>query len=87
MFGFARPERFSNAGVWIAPQAAITARERIVTVDPSAVLASTPRAAPPDTRTRATRVPTTSRAPAAWASDSHVLTTDCLAPTRQPNGQ
>ena len=85
MFSFARPERRSSAGVWIAPQAATTARARTVTRWPvggarlhPARGAGVDRApAPPACRTRI-------RVPAACASASHVLTVDCLAPRRQP---
>ena len=34
MLGFLKPERLSSAGVWIAPAAQTTARERIVTLAP-----------------------------------------------------
>ena len=87
MFGFLRPERLSSAGVWIAPQAATTARLRTVSRWPEAVRPSMPRAAPPSTSTRSTLVRTTSRPPRSWASASHVFVVDIFAPTRQPSPQ
>jgi hypothetical protein len=87
MFSFCSPERLRSAGVWIAPPATITARDRIVTLWPSTVFASTPRAVPPSTITCLTRLRTINRAPAEWASASHVFTTDCFAPTLQPSPQ
>src|ERR671931_376307 len=71
MFSLRRPERLRSAGVWMAPHPATTARERTVTRCPSAVRASTPRAAPPSTMTRWARVRGRIFAPAAWACPRH----------------
>jgi hypothetical protein len=57
------------------------------TARPSAVRASMPRAAPASTITLSTLVRTRMRAPASYASCSHVLTTLRFAPSRQPNPQ
>jgi hypothetical protein len=51
------------AGVWIAPAASATARARTVTLWPSTVSASTPRAAPSEISIRSTGQFTTMRAP------------------------
>ena len=72
------------AGVWIAPAASATARDRTVTLCPSTVIPSTPRAAPPSSNTRSTGQFTTIRAPLSEASCSHVFIVDCFAPIWHP---
>ena len=57
-----------DPAVMIAPHETTTARPRTVSVRPSEVCATTPRARPPSTRIRVTRAPVNSSAPARSAS-------------------